>query len=121
MQKWDRECSDPARQLYVERQRLTVDNKPLDDTKTIESLGEHPTVVIKDLGAQISWRTVYMVEYASAYSPPDVYPLNPLQLGPMIIHPLLYFYPQFFYRRHLPHSQVQTCVCASQNKAQGTC
>ena len=38
-------------------------------------------LVFKDLGAQISWRTVFLVEY----------------FGPLWIHPLLYFFPQWFY------------------------
>lgn len=36
-----------------------------------------------------------------------------VQLGPLVIHPLLYHFPQFFYRRWLPHSQLQTCVTLS--------
>lgn len=38
-------------------------------------------LAFKDLGPQVAWRTVFLVEY----------------LGPLIIHPLLYFYPQYFY------------------------
>ncbi|KAH7098724.1 3-oxo-5-alpha-steroid 4-dehydrogenase-domain-containing protein [Auriculariales sp. MPI-PUGE-AT-0066] len=84
--------------LYVDRQRLTVDGKPLDDNTTIASLGhgDKPTVVVKDLGAQLSWRAVYIVEY----------------LGPLFIHPILYFFQPYFYRTVQPHSHIQTIAGA---------
>jgi len=47
---------------------------------------------VKDLGPQISWRTVFIVEYA----------------GPLIIHPLIYHFPRVFFGRDFEHSQVQT-------------
>jgi very-long-chain enoyl-CoA reductase len=42
---------------------------------------ENDTVTFKDLGPQISWRTVFMVEY----------------FGPILMHALCYFLPQVFY------------------------
>ena len=39
------------------------------------------TIVFKDLGPQVGWTTVFLVEYA----------------GPLWIHPLLFFRPQWFY------------------------
>ncbi|KAK2731307.1 3-oxo-5a-steroid 4- dehydrogenase [Onygenales sp. PD_40] len=46
---------------------------------TIHSTGlrDQSTIYVKDLGAQLAWRTVYMIEY----------------LGPIIIHPLLLLSP----------------------------
>ena len=61
--------------LPVARQRLTkADKQPLvDDEKRLSDLGVEGTaaLTVKDLGPQISWRTVFLVEYA----------------GPLIIHP----------------------------------
>ncbi|EJD42603.1 hypothetical protein AURDEDRAFT_105341 [Auricularia subglabra TFB-10046 SS5] len=89
-----RELAKRYPKFYVERQRLTANGEAVKDHKTIASLemGDEPKLIVKDLGPQISWRTVYLVEY----------------FGPLIIHPLLYHFPQYFYRRTLPHSQLQT-------------
>ena len=64
--------------LPIVRQRLTTEDKrPLvGDDKALRDLGVEKscTLLVKDLGPQVSWRTVFVVEY----------------LGPMIIHPLLF-------------------------------
>ena len=49
------------------------------------------TVVFKDLGYQISWRTVFIIEY----------------LGPLFIHPLLYYFPSIFYGSTSEKSLIQ--------------
>lgn len=55
------------------------------------------SIVFKDLGRQIGWKTVFLVEYA----------------GPLLIHPLLYFYPQLFYGHAIKkHSSVQMMALA---------
>jgi very-long-chain enoyl-CoA reductase len=48
-------------------------------------------VDVKDLGAQISWRTVFIVEY----------------LGPLLIHPLMYLARPYIYSTNAPASQLQ--------------
>ncbi|KAJ8113381.1 hypothetical protein OPT61_g4476 [Boeremia exigua] len=48
-------------------------------------------VDVKDLGPQISWRTVFIVEY----------------LGPMLIHPLVYFARPWLYGTDAPATQLQ--------------
>lgn len=57
------------------------------------------TLCFKDLGVQISWRLVFVLEYA----------------GPLIIMPLLWFFPRVFYPSYadlpLHRSRTQMCVC----------
>ncbi|GMM38477.1 trans-2-enoyl-CoA reductase (NADPH) [Saccharomycopsis crataegensis] len=50
--------------------------------------GDEVTLYVKDLGPQISWRTVFILEY----------------LGPLLIHPAFYFY----YGSFEEHSYTQT-------------
>ncbi|WFD05792.1 very-long-chain enoyl-CoA reductase [Malassezia vespertilionis] len=65
--------------LPVERQRITTsENRALgNDDKRLEDLGvkSGDKLFVKDLGPQISWRTVFLVEYA----------------GPLFIHPFIYY------------------------------
>ncbi|CAD6888371.1 unnamed protein product [Tilletia laevis] len=82
--------------LHPDRQRITLASNPLTgDQKTLQALGvkEGDTVDLKDLGPQISWRTVFLIEYA----------------GPIIIHPLFYFLaPRLHRSAEYEPSQVQT-------------
>lgn len=85
--------------LSVERQRITGPAKTplLDDSKTLRELGVTglEPLQVKDLGPQISWRTVFLVEYA----------------GPLFIHPLLYWItPKVwgYFGRGFEYSTVQT-------------
>lgn len=70
---------------YVQRQslRLEAKGKALSDSETIKSLslkgGEK--LYYKDLGPQIGWKTVFLIEYA----------------GPLAVYLWLYQRPWFFY------------------------
>ncbi|PPQ83493.1 hypothetical protein CVT25_006983 [Psilocybe cyanescens] len=82
------------------RQRLTVkgERKALvDETKLADVLtgkADGWELQLKDLGAQISWQTVFIVEY----------------LGPMLIHPLFYHFPRFWYGVDVEHSALQKYI-----------
>ncbi|KAF9923056.1 3-oxo-5a-steroid 4- dehydrogenase [Linnemannia zychae] len=80
--------------LYPERQRLTVDKTALETGKTLSDYGlkDGDSVTFKDLGPQISWRTVFLIEYG----------------GPLLIHPLVYCFPKLFYGQSFEHSWMQT-------------
>jgi len=63
-----------------------------DGTVLVSSLPikQNDTLTFKDLGPQIAWRTVFMVEY----------------FGPILLHSLFFFFPSLFYaepvkKRHL--------------------
>ncbi|KAG0244169.1 3-oxo-5a-steroid 4- dehydrogenase [Actinomortierella wolfii] len=88
-------------QFYPDRQRLTVDasgasGKPvaLAAGKTLAdyNLKDGDSVTFKDLGPQISWRTVFLVEYA----------------GPLVIHPIFFYLPTLWYGKAFEHSLMQT-------------
>jgi len=49
-------------------------------------------VLFKDLGPQIAWRTVFIIEY----------------LGPLLIHPLFYFGSSFIYGAAVHKDPIQT-------------
>lgn len=82
-------------QLNVERQRITnSDKKPLlGDEKRLADLNVRngETLQVKDLGPQISWRTVFLVEYVrldanpvwTSYYPPYRVPPCSGGLGPL--------------------------------------
>ncbi|CAO3644347.1 unnamed protein product [Cunninghamella echinulata] len=78
-----------------ERQRITTeDKKSLDSEKTLAELGlvDGATLQFKNLGPQIGWRTVFLIEYA----------------GPILIHPLFYFFQHTIYRGgSFEHSPMQ--------------
>ncbi|KAF9967024.1 3-oxo-5a-steroid 4- dehydrogenase [Mortierella alpina] len=81
-------------QFYPDRQRLTVEKTALETGKTLAEYGlkDGDSVAFKDLGPQISWRTVFLIEYG----------------GPLLIHPLVYYLPSLFYGKDFTHSWMQT-------------
>ncbi|KAF2839517.1 3-oxo-5-alpha-steroid 4-dehydrogenase family protein-like protein [Patellaria atrata CBS 101060] len=90
-----------ASQTSIHRLRITKgsDNSVVANSKdvSIESTGlrDRSSIVIKDLGPQISWQTVFIIEY----------------IGPILIHPLLYFLRPYVYGTNLPPSTLQTISC----------
>ncbi|PCH42356.1 hypothetical protein WOLCODRAFT_101986 [Wolfiporia cocos MD-104 SS10] len=86
--------------FYAARQKITIkgEKKALDDEATLAVAGiqDGGELAVKDLGPQINWRTVFLIEYA----------------GPLLIHPLFYHFPRFWYGRPVPHSMLQKVVYA---------
>ncbi|MCJ1368287.1 3-oxo-5a-steroid 4- dehydrogenase [Acarospora aff. strigata] len=90
--------------LSVHRLRITKgsDGSLIPNAKDVTldrtGLREQSTVYVKDLGPQIAWRTVFVVEY----------------IGPLLIHPLLYVLRPYIYTNpnalssFPPPSQLQT-------------
>lgn len=81
------------KKLYPARQRLTLPLVPgeqkqpvvLSPTKTLSDYsdgnGKSLTIVLKDLGPQVSYRTLFFWEY----------------IGPLVIYPIFYFFPVYKY------------------------
>ncbi|EMC94911.1 hypothetical protein BAUCODRAFT_34915 [Baudoinia panamericana UAMH 10762] len=87
----------------VHRLRITSgeDGKPIPNDKKITvsgaGLGNGSVIQVKDLGPQIAWQTVFVIEY----------------IGPLIIHPLFYFLRPYIYKNAPPQpSTLQTLSCA---------
>ncbi|KAH0544807.1 hypothetical protein FGG08_001036 [Glutinoglossum americanum] len=61
---------------------------------TIDHTGlrEQSVIYVKDLGPQIVWRTAFIIEY----------------IGPLLIHPLVYFLRPYIYNTNEPPSELQT-------------
>lgn len=57
-----------------------------------QGVANEDTLVFKDLGRQISWKTVFHVEYA----------------GPIIMHALCYYFGALVYGKEVQHSYTQT-------------
>ena len=70
---------------YPERQRFTIGsakgNPVIDGLLSRQNIKDETSLWFKDLGVQISWRLVFVLEY----------------LGPLIILPLFWFFPSIFY------------------------
>ncbi|KAG2133532.1 3-oxo-5-alpha-steroid 4-dehydrogenase-domain-containing protein [Suillus bovinus] len=86
--------------FYLERQKITLKNSKsiLADDVTLKAAGvaEGGELSVKDLGPQLSWKTVFLVEYA----------------GPLFIHPVIYYFPKLFYGGPVQHSMLQRYVLA---------
>lgn len=88
---------DPTRQRLttVDKKVLDDDQKPLSEYNILDG----DEIIFKDLGRQISWRTVFLIEY----------------LGPLIIHPLFYFpnpLSNQIYKGPVLHSTMQKSAFA---------
>ena len=86
----------------VHRLRITKgsDGTPVQNSRdtSVHSIGlrDQSTIYVKDLGPQISWRTVFIVEY----------------LGPLLIHPLVYATRPYIYPSAPKQaSQLQMLSC----------
>ena len=103
----------PASELYtklaqqskfsVHQLRVTKgsDGTPISNSGDVSinstGLRDQSTIYVKDLGPQIAWRTVFIVEY----------------IGPLLIHPLVYAIRPYVYPSALKEaSQLQTLSCA---------
>ncbi|KAF8903689.1 3-oxo-5-alpha-steroid 4-dehydrogenase-domain-containing protein [Gymnopilus junonius] len=84
------------------RQRITLkgERKPLENEIKLSDVLDQKAgaweLQVKDLGPQISWKTVFLVEY----------------FGPLLIHPLFYHFPRFWYGTDVQHSALQKYVYA---------
>jgi len=57
-----------------------------------QGLVDQDTLVFKDLGRQISWKTVFHIEY----------------FGPILMHALCFYLPELVYGQKVTHSFTQT-------------
>ncbi|TFY64897.1 hypothetical protein EVJ58_g2319 [Rhodofomes roseus] len=84
--------------FYTSRQKLSLkgEKKALADESSLEDAGiqDGDELAVKDLGPQLGWRTVYLIEYA----------------GPLFIHPLFFHYPAIYGGPPVPHSRLQEMV-----------
>lgn len=86
---------------YVQRQSLRLDakGKALADTETVKSLSLQAgsKLYYKDLGPQISWKTVFLLEYA----------------GPLVVYLWLYQRPWIFYGENINSKIDFVAHCAA--------
>ncbi|EPT05615.1 hypothetical protein FOMPIDRAFT_1021388 [Fomitopsis schrenkii] len=84
--------------FYPSRQKLSLrgEKKALVDENTLQEAGvkDGDELAVKDLGAQLGWRTVYLIEYA----------------GPLLIHPFFYHYSPVYGGPPVTHSRLQEMV-----------
>ncbi|KAF8071584.1 3-oxo-5-alpha-steroid 4-dehydrogenase-domain-containing protein [Lyophyllum atratum] len=84
--------------FYAARQKLSRKGERgslNDEQKVAEVVGKQGgEFQVKDLGPQLSWRTVFLIEYG----------------GPLVIHPLFYHLPRVWYGQDVQHSALQKFV-----------
>ncbi|KAF2107354.1 3-oxo-5-alpha-steroid 4-dehydrogenase-domain-containing protein [Lophiotrema nucula] len=86
-----------ASKFSIHRLRVTKgsDGSPIPKSKelTVHDTGlrNRSAVDVKDLGPQIAWKTVFIIEY----------------LGPLLIHPLFYYGRKLIYGTSAPPSELQ--------------
>ncbi|KAI9838714.1 MAG: 3-oxo-5a-steroid 4- dehydrogenase [Thelocarpon superellum] len=84
--------------LSIHRLKITKgsDGSAVPNSKTVSivhtGLRDHSVIYVKDLGPQIAWRTVFVIEY----------------LGPLIFHPLFYYLRPLIYGTTTAPSYLQT-------------
>ncbi|KAI8049289.1 3-oxo-5-alpha-steroid 4-dehydrogenase-domain-containing protein [Thamnidium elegans] len=81
---------------YPDRQRLTTEDKKVLTEQSLSEQGidESTPIYFKDLGPQIGWRTVFLIEYG----------------GPLLIHPLFYYATKLIYGSSIEHSPMQVAT-----------
>ncbi|ORX89824.1 hypothetical protein K493DRAFT_357633 [Basidiobolus meristosporus CBS 931.73] len=80
---------------YIDRQKITsAANLPLENATPLSECNvvDGDTLYFKDLGPQIGWKTVFLIEYA----------------GPLFIHPIFYYLGNYIYGSTFEHSKLQS-------------
>ena len=103
--------------FYDSRQKISIkgERSTLGDDAFLKDV-EGAEVSVKDLGPQVSWRTVFLVEYvcishcAIHFAALTGYPRSHRKAGPLVIHPLIYYLSNTIYRRNTQHSLLQKSV-----------
>jgi very-long-chain enoyl-CoA reductase len=64
---------------------------------------------VKDLGPQVSWRTVFLAEYVRIihFNLQVLTTVVGIKCGPLFIHPLFYHLPRLWYGQDVQHSLLQ--------------
>jgi len=97
-ENFKRQFHEKHRKYYPDRQWFTLDTPDkaaIKDSSVLVSalpIKNNDTLTFKDLGMQVSWTTVFLVEY----------------FGPILMHSLFFFLPQLFYSEPVKqHSYLQ--------------
>ncbi|KAG9315369.1 3-oxo-5-alpha-steroid 4-dehydrogenase-domain-containing protein [Chiua virens] len=86
--------------FYPARQKISLkDGKNIlhDEVKLVDAgVVDGVELLVKDLGPQVDWKTVFLVEYA----------------GPLLIHSIIYHFPEYIWGGPVYHSMLQRFVYA---------